>query len=133
MPDLPDADRFLQRAAKRLEGVRTETFENFRSKNTRKYPLGYLFDLNRPYVLIGDSEIREMFIRYDGWTRFYGRYPGAQGLMVLSRVGFDPEGTQALVYVGNQSHWLAGAGYLVLLIRGQGQWKVEGKVLVWVS
>ncbi len=45
------------------------------------------------------------------------RYPNSQGTMTLSRVGFNRNIKQALVYVGNQEGFLAGAGYYVLLVK----------------
>lgn len=85
-------------------------------------------------VLIGDAEIDELFGgEIDGWETFYARYPGSQGIMGLSRVGFSADGTQALLYLGNQWHWLAGRGYVWLLSRVGGGWVVERGVMIWIS
>ena len=47
---------------------------------------------------------------WDNRDRFYEKYPGSYGIIQLSRIGFDTEGNQAFVYVGNSFHDLAGAG-----------------------
>jgi len=38
-----------------------------------------------------------------------------------------------LVYVGTLSHWLAGAGYIVLLKKVNGAWIVDQQVMTWIS
>ncbi|MBI4706223.1 MAG: hypothetical protein HY744_34435 [Deltaproteobacteria bacterium] len=69
-----------------------------------------------------------------GWHVFYERYPDSQGIMTLSRVGFDPAGKVALVYVSNQSHCVAGAGDVYHLARqADGSWTVVAGWRLWIS
>jgi hypothetical protein len=111
-----------------------EILADFKTKNRQASPLKSLFSLTVPYVLINNQEMDDIFqIERDGWDEFYRRYPNSQGMMALSRVGFNPDMNQALVYVGNQSHWRAGTGHLVLLIKEDGTWKIQGKTMVWIS
>ncbi len=43
-------------------------------------------------------------------------------------------GSQALVYVGNAGHALAGVAYYVLLVRNKdGAWNVQNLTLAWIS
>lgn len=70
---------------------------------------------------------------WDNWDRFYEKYPDSQGIMRLSRVGFNTDGSEALVYVGNTQHDLVGAGYYVLLVKKAGTWVVHSKELTWIS
>ena len=70
---------------------------------------------------------------WDNWDRFYEEYHDSQGIMRISRVGFDANGSQALVYVGNTQHDLVGAGYFVLLVRKADTWVVHSKELTWIS
>ena len=53
--------------------------------------------------------------------------------MTLSRVGFNQDQTQALVYIGNQEGPLSGAGYIVLLNKQFGNWELKQKIMVWIS
>jgi hypothetical protein len=69
----------------------------------------------------------------DGWQLFYEQYPDAPGITTLSRVSFNNTFDQALVYVGTLSHWLAGAGYYVLLKKDNGAWVVDQQVMSWIS
>jgi len=116
-----------------LPGLQEETFADFKAKNAEAYPLKPTFNLGVKMVLVSGPEIKEIFKEKNGWDNFYAKYPGSQGLMTLSRVGFNREMTQALVYIGNQSHWLAGAGYCVVLAKKDGAWTVEKQVMVWIS
>jgi hypothetical protein len=72
-------------------------------------------------------------VNQDGWQVFYARFPEAPGIISLSRVGFNDRLDQALVYLGNQSHWLAGAGHFYLLKKVNGAWTVDQKVMTWIS
>ena len=69
----------------------------------------------------------------NGWEEFYRRYPDSPGITTLSRVGFNRERTEALVYMGAQLHYLAGAGNLYRLEKQDGVWKIVEKVMLWIS
>jgi len=68
-----------------------------------------------PVVRLGAKEMDALFPKrpakgHDGWKVFRERYPKANGILTLSRVGFSEDGTQAIVSVAWQGDWLAGAG-----------------------
>jgi hypothetical protein len=91
-------------------------------------------ELGQVYVLLTEENMRQIFnINQNGWDVFYADYPGAPGITTLSRVGFNDAMDQALVYVGTQSHWLAGAGYIVLLVKVEGVWVIDQQVMTWIS
>jgi hypothetical protein len=128
-----DLDQTLQHITKNISGIQQETLDDFRTQNAQSYPLSDDFNLQVPHTLISQQEMEEIFRTGDGWDEFYQKYPDSQGTMTLSRVGFNQERDQALVYVGNQSHWLAGAGYYVLLARQDGAWVIQDSEMVWIS
>jgi DNA-binding transcriptional regulator/RsmH inhibitor MraZ len=115
-----------------LPTLTRETYDDYEGRNQVTWPLVDAFGLTTPVVLVGRAELAEIFAD-GGWDEFYRRYPGAQGEMMLSRVGFDAGRTQALVYVGNQSHYLAGVGLAALLERTPAGWKVVGTAMLWIS
>jgi hypothetical protein len=39
----------------------------------------------------------------------------------------------ALVYAGNQSYYLAGAGHLLVMEKQKGNWTVIKSLMVWIS
>ena len=125
--------------AKRPE-VQPETAKDFDAKNKESFALEKKFSLTLPYVLVSESDLREIFrrdakgyISEGAWRRFYEKYPGAQGIMSLSRVGFNRTKDQALVYVANQSSLLGGSGSFLVLSKRNGKWEIQKEALIWIS
>jgi hypothetical protein len=117
-----------------LPGATEDLFEDFFLRNKESIPLEPGFTVDIPVILISADKISFFFSgEGDGWGRFYKAYPGAQGIMGLSRAGFAADMDQALVYVGNQSNYLAGAGYLLLMEKQDGSWKIDQSLMVWIS
>ena len=72
---------------------------------------------------------------YEGWKRFYERYPKAAGLVTVSRVGLNSEKDRALFYVACCRGALAAVGGLHVLEREGDVW-VQPPVCIgsrWVS
>jgi hypothetical protein len=109
------------------------TLTDFTAVNDRSYLIGNHFSLDVPVVTDSYEQIEAIFAVEDGWEVFYDQYPNSQGVMRLSRVGFNAGLDQALVYVGNQAYYLAGEGDYVLLSKAGGEWKIEKTVLAWIS
>jgi hypothetical protein len=110
-----------------------DTLASFQARNEQSSPLRADLDLNCQYVFIAQGELSAIFENQTGWDTFYEQYPKSQGVMTLSRVGFNRAMDQALVYVGNQSYWLAGAGYYVLFVKENGTWQLAQEVMTWIS
>ena len=67
------------------------------------------------------------------WHGFYERYPTANGILILSRVGLSTDGAQALVYF---SHWCGSRsahGDIVLFEKAGRRWRIVDRVNVWRS
>lgn len=84
------------------------------------------------YVLIADSTFMHI-LDTGGYDEFYRRYPGAQGHLTLSRVGFSADGNTALVYASNTPGFLAGTGICATLVKQTDRWRVTGYVIIWIS
>ena len=67
------------------------------------------------------------------WKEFYKKYPGATGFTLLSRIGFSSKRNEAMVYLGNSCGLLCGNGYLVVLDKHKGKWKVVQQAHIWVA
>jgi len=67
------------------------------------------------------------------WAKFYKRYPNSPGVVVVSRIGFNVEHTQALVYTGCACGTLCGQGEYARLAKRDGAWTVEDTTVVWIS
>ena len=110
------------------------TLEDFRSKNRIQYLLHpRMFRTRVKIVMLSEEQAEEMFRRRNGWQAFYTRYPGARGILRLSRVGFNRSRSQALVYAAFSEDYLAGRGYYLLLTKTGGTWSVTRGMLAWIS
>lgn len=117
-----------------LPGVLPETGQDFLQRNADETALAADMLLGAPYVLLTRQEMSDLFSEnQNGWEAFYQGHPDAPGITSLSRVGFSPDLTQALVYVGTQSHWLAGSGTFLLLEKVDGSWTLRQQVMTWIS
>jgi hypothetical protein len=68
-------------------------------------------------------------------STFRALYPGAKGIMQLSRVGFNSSLDQALVYDGYERSCTGtfGDGYIYFLQKCTGGWLVTYQERVWLS
>ena len=129
-----ELDSIFQRVSRKLIALQKTTFNDFQGKNKEPQRLDESFNLSIHYVLISKVEEDELLYKSaDGWAAFYKKYPKSQGIITLSRVGFNPEMNQALVYIGNQSGPKSGAGYYVLLSRENGTWVIKDRYGAWLS
>ncbi len=120
--------------------VQPETAADFESKGMHSFRLERKFGSDLSYVLVPESDLRDIFhpdangkVGSQPWRDFYEKYPGAQGIMSLSRVGFNKAKNEALIYVINQWGLVGGSAFYYVLVKRQGVWKVEKRVLVFLS
>jgi hypothetical protein len=123
------------RALRQLAPIQDGLFEQLLKDNESSTRLEGHFSLDVPVTLLSDADVdaldRESLAH--GWEGFHARHPGAQGLLILSRVTFDITGRVALVYAANGVENLHAAGYLVLLTNADNAWVVERSATLWVS
>ena len=104
-----------------------ETLEDYEQKNKSSVALEEKFHLKVPLVLISEIERDRIFLvaangkkgtpNPKGMDEFHRLYPKSQGFMTLSRIGFNPKRTQALLYIGNLCGGLCGSGQFFLLVK----------------
>lgn len=127
MPD-STADYIVERSTYILDnmpGLEDETLTDFNQANSEKKLLLPIANLALKCYLANRRDIPAI---YDLKTK----YPDAQALVELSRVGFNSEKTQALVYISTIWAPLAGVGNLVFLVK-ENTWQVKKTVVVWIS
>jgi hypothetical protein len=128
------SDETYQHVEESLQHLLADTLTNFKTRNDSSYPLKTSMILGRRYTLFSEKDKQDLFqINQSGWDVFYNRYPEAPGIITLSRVGFNEQNDQALVYLGIQSYWLAGSGNFYLLNKIDGEWVIDQQVMTWVS
>jgi len=127
---LPDWENDMKRLDHIQEAfaVERDILDDFSAQNKSPRSLKDDFDFSVEVVLVGQEELQ----RTD-WETFYDTYPTSPGWVELSAVGFSSDMSQALVYVGNPTYYLAGAGFVYLLERQNGTWVVVNEVMMWVS
>jgi hypothetical protein len=67
------------------------------------------------------------------WRGFFRKYPNAPGIIVVSRIGFNAEHTEAVVYTGRSCGTLCGQGEFAHLVKQDGTWTVTDRTVVWIS
>ena len=129
-----NTDQTLDYVLQNMHDVNPKTLDSFKSRNDTAHPIRPDMDLGSSYTLLTQAEKNQIFGQnQSGWEIFYNHHPHAPGITSLSRVGFNDTLDQALVYIGTQSNWLAGAGYYILLKKGVEGWSIDQQVMVWVS
>ncbi|HEY9206882.1 MAG TPA: hypothetical protein VIO58_13300 [Candidatus Methanoperedens sp.] len=107
--------------------------KNFKIINSNRSELDTKFSIVQRVFLVSENELNNIFSEFNGWDRFYEIYPNSSGVIEISRVGFNNNYTQALLYYGEQSHYVAGNGYLIFLIKEEGKWIIKEQVMLWIS
>ena len=67
------------------------------------------------------------------WKQFYEEYPGAQGILTISRVGFNPDKNEAVVYIQNVASLIVASGKLFFLTKKNGSWEFQTEKMIWFS
>jgi hypothetical protein len=124
----------FERTLENVHRLPSSLVDSYRSRNAASYTLDPNLDVEQDYVLMPQEEFDEIFRKGGSvWTRFQDRYPEASGLVTFSRVGFNADGDEALALVGYRCGDLCGAGGLYLLVKEDGNWKVQEELMVWQS
>jgi hypothetical protein len=132
-------DESLTYLTESLPSLAKETYEDFDSCNKKSTALTDKFNLKVKVNLVGEEidrifyESRQSNSKEDGWEVFHKKYPTAGAIITLSRVGFNKDKSQALVFVAHSCGWLCGEGNYILLEKKDGVWKVEKKSMTWIS
>lgn len=130
-----------------LKGIRQtickDTLADYDEKRKLPVHLESKFLTGIPVVLISEAERNRIFginqegekqtAARDGMQELRRLYPNSQGFMSLSRVGFNKDATQAIVYLGNVCGGLCGSGQFFLLAKDNGKWKIKLSSMAWVS
>ncbi len=128
----------LRQDAKEKDKAFKAALDDFLQKNRNPTLIAFPTNAPKDVELVSEATVNSIFRNtnnVDGWKLFYERFPGSTGLISISRVGMNPQKTVAIVYFGQQSHWLAGAGSIRVLRREGNKWVVTGEGFgrSWVS
>ena len=129
--DLDPFERMLEHVHK----LPSSLVDSYRSRNAASYALSPNLDIEQDYSMLAQAEFEQIFLHRKGsvWTPFQEAYPEAGGMIIFSRVGFDKKEEKALAEFGFRCGDLCGAGGIYLLVKKDGNWKVQETLMLWES
>lgn len=138
-PDGPTAAfALLQRRCPMLRG---DTYSAFAASNEtapQKLPMGIRSSLRIRMFSTGDE--RRLFgapppksFEADpltlAWRQFHREFPGALGLVRLSKIGYSEDGRQALLYISHGYNSVEGAEFYYVLSRNKTGWQTVERLM----
>jgi len=103
--------------------------EDYEAKNSSKWLLNKaMFKLPIKLNLITDLDLKAIFHGHWGeleWIDYYRKYPDSTGFVMLSRIGFNTERTQGLLYIGSRCGPGCGEIHFLLLEKANGTWTTK--------
>jgi hypothetical protein len=111
-----------------LPGVDSTAISDFQQRNSESHSLSYLAtaDLSVPIVLVSRQTLQSFL--HNGpeqyWSEFYRRYPGSNGSISLSSIGYTVDGNVAVLVVEHGCGSLCGTLSNVVVKRERGRWHV---------
>jgi hypothetical protein len=121
------------RLPKMMLGLRAELLEQYLRINGRRSRFTETDARNLGADLVSRAEVERMGKSTWFWTAFFERFPSATALVQLSAPAIDRKSGEALVYCGESTDALAGAGWLVMLHYGSDGWVPVVWQQLWVS
>jgi hypothetical protein len=113
--------------------LKQETIDSLIVRNSMTADVADEFAIHGDYRIVPEAEYREVLGGGDSpdWDRFDSMFVDAQGYLVVSRVGFDAERTQALVYFSNAyrcsgSRIRPATRNIAYLRKTEGSWELIG-------
>ena len=118
----------------RAFALQPSTLGSFHEVNMRPAILDHSLPGPTRYQIVNSDQLRFVPGK-DGspWGAFEKAFPGAHGILYLSRVGFSADGTQALLYMSYSCGSMCGEGSYVVMQKRNGAWTLEREVVEWVS
>jgi hypothetical protein len=120
-----------------VRGVDSVMAGDLAERSYEAHPLSQLSiqDLRMPVLMLGRAALaplpREDPDKY--WSMFYEHFPGTSGLISLSSIGYNSDGTRAVLMVDVGCGSLCGQGYIVVVQRDAAGWRLITIQTTWVS
>lgn len=100
---------------------------SFMERNQQSHSLEPVFDFELEYQLWTEEDVNELrsLDEASGWKLFYEKYPNTYGFIYLSRVGFNFDFSQALIYMSSYHYEQPIQGNYYLMVKIDGHWVIE--------
>ncbi len=108
------------------------TFEDYQKSNEAPHTIDLPLTSSTPYVLVSRSELDDL-IEYGNWEKFNQKFPETHGVVFFSKIGFNKEGTQALVFMGYSCGGECGIGNIYLFNFNGTEWQMKRYEQMWIS
>ncbi len=124
--------------SKELPTISPETLKNYKVANAENYSLTAIFSEDNKFAMVNrDEYLRPMMCpeaKCADLEKLQKKYPGASGVIMLSKIGFNRAKNQALVYTQIDIGTSENEFHIVLLNMQDGEWVIEDSIKVeWVS
>jgi hypothetical protein len=127
-------DKTAESLQKKDPALQSSALNAFRKVNTQEALLRRSLHPTIDYELASSAQLEPVFCKHCGfWPAFYKQFPGSQGLLKFSGVGFSADGTQAFFYFSNRCEGLCGTGDYVIMEKRDGRWVIRKDIGMWVS
>ena len=116
-----------------LPDLSGETLNSFVERNQEPTLISTDMNLLVEYRLLSHEDLAEISSQ-PNWNEILNeRYPGSNGYLILSRVGFNKSLDQAVIYVGQVAGPLMGSGSYYMLEKQSGKWIIKDESMAWIS
>lgn len=109
------------------EGIQEEVVEAWRKENESTSLLQRKFDFKYEYHMVTRTELGE----YESdhfFNEFYKRYPDSNGLISVSRIGYDKTRNTALIHVIHSFGTFGARYYFIVLQKSTGGWDIVRRI-----
>lgn len=138
--DFSDQERTEQTKAYIKENIHIDGYDidplvdKLFDKNRKSVRLTLKSDPSRGYLIDYEGKYDHYFEKGGGgWEKWYEENPKAHGSTTISLPAQDKDKHIVLIYIGTQSHWLAGAGFVIAYRYEEGKLQEVSRVMLWIS
>ena len=124
---------YIEKLRRSFEKIELSTIQNFYTENEQidTLPKSLTTNIKADVIFLTPSESRSILQADNGWDRFYQKFSGANGLLALSKIGYDNNKKQALVAYGYFCGLHCGKGGLVFFQFKHSKWKIMEIITFW--
>ena len=109
------------------ESIQEEVIEAWRMENESTSLLQRKFDFEYKYHMVTRAELDE-YQSESFFSEFYKRYPDSNGLISVSRIGYDKTRNTALIHVIHSYGTLGANYYFIVLQKSTGGWDIVRRI-----
>jgi len=134
-PSSQQGESEMRHLSQRMPALEEDTLKDYEAKKKDEERLSNLFNLKVQSELVSGGDIDGLLAKnfLEGWQAIKNKYPDSNGIIALSKVGFNHQTTQALVYVAISCGPHCGEGNFILLSKAKGIWSIQSKLMMNVS